>query len=83
MTYLAMKIFSSIYDYSTVDTRNEVFFIGGISSSGSGGSADVVAKFKADQWSRLPNLQQKRHNHGSIRIGREIINVGGLYANDA
>ena len=80
MTYLAMKIFSSIYDYSTVDTRNEVFFIGGISLSGS--AAVVVAKFKADQWSRLPNLQQRRHNHGSIRIGREIINAGGRFVKD-
>ena len=78
MTYLAMKIFSYIYEYSTVDTRNEVFFIAGMSLRG-----NLVAKFKADQWSRLPNLQQKRRDHGSIRIGREIINVGGLYANDA
>ena len=80
MRYLAINIFSQIYQYSTIDTRNAVIFIGGTTSGL--GFYNLVAKFQSGQWSRLPNLQQARYGHGSIRIGREIINAGGRYVKD-
>ena len=66
---------SMIVAYSTVSILNGVIFIGGFGNSGEG--LDVVAMFKEDQWSRLPNLRQNRNSHGSMRIGKKTVVIGG------
>ena len=53
-------------------TPTTVFVIGGIYTR------KVVAQFSKNRWHRLPDLQQQRLNHGSIRMGSQAIVVGGF-----
>ena len=66
-----MKIFHGISHYSTIDTPEAVFVIGGAEQN------DNVAQFKEFQWHQLTNLRRGRENHGSIRIESHIMIIGG------
>ena len=70
-TFSNFPIFSKIWGYSSTNTIDAVYIIGGYSTS------NVVAQFKENQWHQLPNLQQGRQGHGSITIGSQTIIVGG------
>ena len=63
--------FSRISGYSTVDMSDCVVFIGGSYTP------KVVAKFNGYKWSRLPDLKQGRHDHGSIQIDSKTLIIGG------
>ena len=66
---------SSICFYSTTQTSEAVYIIGGCGKGGYG--MEIVAEFKNDRWSRLRNLNQQRFDHGSISIGDYTLIVGG------
>ena len=65
------NFFSKIWGYSSTHTIDAVYIIGGYSKS------NVVAQFKENKWHQLPNLQQGRQGHGSIKIGIQTIIIGG------
>ena len=64
--------FSQIWSYSTVDWPDSVVFIGGFVTR------NIVAKFNENGWSRLPDLKQGRHSHGSIQINDKTFIIGGM-----
>ena len=63
--------FSGIGMYSTTETYEAVYIIGGFYKR------HVVAEFKNDHWRRLANLNQGRGSHGSITIGGQTMIIGG------
>ena len=63
---------SRITHYSTVDTSDAVYFIGGHKTM------NTVAEYNDDQWRRHPDLKQGRRGHGSIGIGNRVVIIGGL-----
>ena len=38
---------------------------------------NIVAKFNENGWSRLPDLNQGRYSHGSVRINSKTFIIGG------
>ena len=68
-------IFSEISHYSTAQTSNAVFIIGGWSSHEK--SLNIVAEFKENVWRRLADLRQERWHHGSITVGVQTMIIGG------
>ena len=64
-------VFSGISHYSTTQTSDAVYIIGGLYTK------DIVAEFKNDQWLQLANLNQGRYAHGSIIIGGQTMVIGG------
>ena len=62
-----------IYGYSTIDTDDAVFFIGGKDPE----SRDIIAQFKDWKWSKLSYLKQPRHYHASIKMKNQIVIFGG------
>ena len=67
--------FRQIYYYSTTQTLDAVYVIGGYIAKNS------VAEFKDDQWRRLANLNVGRHAHGSITLGGQTMIIGGYADN--
>ena len=65
--------FRGISYYSTTQTSDAVYIIGGWFTKG------YVAEFKNDQWRRLGNLNQGRYGHGSITIGGQAMIIGGYF----
>ena len=65
--------FRGIYYYSTTQTLDAVYIIGGLHTK------NIVAEFKNDQWRRLADLNQGRSGHGSITIGDQTMIIGGAY----
>ena len=66
-----MNFSNGIYTYSTANTLDAVYIIGGAHTQ------DIVAEFKNNQWHRLANLNQGRYLHGSITIGGQTMIIGG------
>ena len=64
----------TIYHYSTSNTPDAVYLIGGISNFGYSGA---MSKFQNNQWSRMANLMQGRQGHASITFGGRTMVVGG------
>ena len=64
-------VFSGISHYSTTQTSDAVYIIGGLYTR------DIVAEFKNEQWRRLANLNQGRSHHGSITFGGQTMIIGG------
>jgi len=71
--FICKTNFSGISRYSTTQTSDAVYIIGGLYTK------NIVAEFKNDQWRRLDNLNQGRHAHGSITIGGETMIIGGYF----
>ena len=65
--------FSGISLYSTAQTLDAVYIIGGYWTK------NIVAEFKNDQWRRLADLNQGRWGHGSITIGGQTMIIGGFF----
>ena len=65
--------FRGISAYSTTQTSDAVYIIGGYYTN------NIVAEFKNDQWRRLADLNQGRRGHGSITIGGETMIIGGYF----
>ena len=65
--------FRTISHYSTAQTLDAVYIIGGYWTK------DIVAEFRNNQWRRLADLNQGRSHHGSITIGGETMIIGGLF----
>ena len=63
--------FSSISDYSTANTPDSAYIIGGAYTE------NLVAEFRNDQWAKLDDLKQGRARHGSITVGSRTMIVGG------
>ena len=64
-------LFSRIYQYSTTQTADAAYIIGGDYSM------DVIAEFKNDKWRRLDDLNTGRSRHGSITLGSQTMIIGG------
>ena len=69
----SLTIFRGISHYSTTQTLDAVYIIGGAFTK------DIVAEFKNDQWRRLADLNQGRYGHGSITIGGETMIISGFF----
>ena len=64
-------LFSSIAGYSTANTPDAVYIIGGRYTQ------NLVAEFQNDQWTQLDDLNKGRWLHGSITVGTRTLIVGG------
>jgi len=69
--FICKTIFRGISAYSTTQTSDAVYIIGGFYTK------DIVAEFKNDQWRQLADLNQGRFSHGSITIGGQTMIIGG------
>jgi len=67
-----MIIFSSIRGYSTASTSEAAYIIGG------GWTRNIIAEFKNDSWRQLGTLAKGRRHHGTIRLGDEVMVIGGV-----
>ena len=63
--------FSGINHYSTTQTSDVVYIIGGRYT------LNIVAEFKENVWRRLADLKQGRYGHSSIMVGGDSIIIGG------
>ena len=64
-------LFSSIFSYSTANTPDAAYIIGGYYTQ------NLVAEFRNDQWAKLDDLKKGRYSHGSITVGTQTMIVGG------
>jgi len=61
-----------ISDYSTAQTNNAAYIIGGFNAM------NIIAEFKDGQWRKFHNdLWKGRSSHGSITVGSQTMIVGG------
>ena len=67
--------FRGISSYSTTQTLDSVYIIGGYVTQNTG----IVAEFNDNQWRQLDNLNQPRAEHGSITVGDQTMIIGGFY----
>ena len=68
-----IMFFSSIWGYSTANTPDAAYIIGGTKTP------NLVAEFRNDQWAQLGTLNKGRSDHGSITVGTQTMIVGGYY----
>ena len=68
-----ITLFSRISQYSTANTPDAAYIIGGYYTQ------NLVAEFRNDQWAKLDDLNKGRYRHGSITIGAQTMIVGGWY----
>ena len=61
-----------------VQTADAVYTFGGYPIEAS----RLVAEYKNDEWRRLPDLKNARWFTASIRMGSEVMIVGGRSASD-
>ena len=66
-----MIIFSNIRGYSTASTSEAAYIIGGV------WTRNIIAEFKNDSWRRVGTLAKGRAYHGTIRLGDEVMVIGG------
>ena len=66
-----ITLFSRISHYSTANTPDAAYVIGGIVTP------NLVAEFRDDQWAQLDDLNKGRRSHGSITVGTQTMIVGG------
>ena len=66
-----MIIFSLIFAYSTASTSKAAYIIGGRNTQ------NIIAEFKNGSWRRMGTLAKGRDSHGSIRLGNEVMVIGG------
>ena len=59
--------------YSTVQTSDSAYFIGGQHIS----VRNIVAKYYNDKWDSSFNLARGRYGHGSILVGDKTLVIGG------
>ena len=71
ISFLIIIHFSYIAYYSTTQTVDAVYIIGGQNTK------NVIAEFKNDQWNQLDDLNIGRGYHGSITIGTQTMIIGG------
>ena len=71
-----ITLFSAIYYYSTANTPDATYIIGGWYTP------NLVAEFRDDQWTQLNDLNKGRSCHGSITIGARTMIVGGWTSSD-
>lgn len=69
-----MTIRFSISYYDTVSVPESMYLIGGLSD---GIASSVIAQFNNGQWTEIGKLLKARYGHRSIRIGGDILVVGG------
>ena len=62
---------NGIYHYSTTNTPDAVFIIGGAVTG------QIVAEFRDYQWKHIADLRQPRSRHSSIALGSQTIIIGG------
>ena len=63
-----------IYHYSTTNTDDAVFIIGGHHTG------NIVAEFRDWTWRQVATLKQGRSHHASITLGTKTIIIGGTYS---
>ena len=63
--------FSYIAYYSTANTPDAAYIIGGMFTS------NLVAEFRDDQWTQLDDLNKGRKVTGAITVGTQTMIVGG------
>ena len=66
-----ITLFSSISRYSTANSPEAVYIIGGMYTP------NLVAEFRNDQWAQLDDLIKGKYGHGSITVGTQTMIVGG------
>ena len=81
MSQFATKVktnfyFRGIYHYSTTNTAEAVFIIGGHHTG------NIVAEFRDDRWQQVATLKQGRSRHGSITFGGQTVIIGGAYGQE-
>ena len=64
-------LFSSISYYSTANTPDAAYIIGGWHTG------NLVAEFRNDKWAQLDYLNKERRAHASITVGTQMMIVGG------
>ena len=71
--HIMITLFSQISDYSTANTPDAAYIIGGRYTP------NLVAEFRNDQWAKLDDLKKGRYDHGSITgiTGTRTMIVGG------
>ena len=72
-----ITLFSGISHYSTANTPDAAYIIGGVQT------LNLVAEFRNDQWAKLDDLNKGRAGHGSITVGTQTMIVGGSRSWDA
>ena len=73
---LIIRSFSKIYQYSTAQSPDSAYIIGGSSTQ------YIIAKYKNGEWSRLPDLKKQRFLHGSVTVGIETVVIGGYSSSE-
>ena len=73
------KFISSFSCYTTTSTESSVYFFGGYPSQNN----NRVAKFFNHNWTEVGSLNYGRYGHGSLTIGSETIQIGGLTSGKA
>ena len=69
-----------IYGYDTVSTDDGVLVIGG-ATDGSPYQISTVAEYKDGSWRNIGNLARNRFYHKSIKLGSNIMILGGTEYN--
>ena len=77
IVFLKIIRFSYIAYYSTTQTADAAYIIGGSNTY------NVVAEYRNDQWSQLDDLNTGRYAHGSITIGSQTMIIGGMTASSS
>ena len=67
-----MKTFRGIASYSTAQTSNAVYIIGGF------WTRNIVAKYMDNEWLQKATLNQGRAQHGTITFEGQTMIIGGL-----
>ena len=73
---IELIIFSSIWAYSTASTSEAAYIIGGRYTG------DIIAEFKDDSWRQMGTLAKGRSYHGSIKLGNDVMVIGGWSQDD-
>ena len=60
--------------YSTAATTDAAYIIGGFQGQM---YSTMIARYKNDRWSKVGDLTQGRHAHGSITVGGRTMVIGG------
>ena len=71
-----IRLFSKIYQYSTAQSPDSAYIIGGSSTQ------YIIAEYKNEEWRRLPDLKKQRFLHGSITVGIETVVIGGYSSSE-
>ena len=72
--FFKFKKFSELNRFTTAHTSNAVYIIGG---EVDGSHSETIYQFTDGKWSEHKTFNQVRSNHGTIKIGDEVMIIGG------